>query len=54
MITVAIMTILGALCYLASVFADYWDKPKLYRLFVSVGGFWTAMGLLTLVLIVGR
>lgn len=54
MITAAIWTILGALCYFASVLADYWDEPKLYRLFVSVGGFWTAMGLLILVLIVGR
>lgn len=54
MLVAAIWTILGGACFLASVFADYSNNTKLYRLFVSVGGFWTAMGVLIVLMLIWR
>lgn len=51
MITAAIWTAAGGLFFFGSVFADYKEHLKIYRLLVSVGGFWVAAGVLTALLI---
>lgn len=46
-----IVTALGCLSFLASFFAK---KEKWFRLFVSLGGYWIALGVLHLIMAVRK
>lgn len=54
MIFAIIGAALGGLSFLASFFAIFAKKEKWFRLFVSLGGYWTALGVLYLIMAVRK